>query len=155
MLMVKMKRSLLLTVFFLAFLVSCTTSRSTVSANADLSKYQYAAVVDVVSDQSSATMVEAEVKIFDALDESRLQLVGAHRIDELTDAQKDALLLVRFGVTQTEEEAVVSANFVDYMTVRPVASCRGAFGLALDYEGDFNGALKRVAQQIVKTFPKQ
>ncbi len=149
-----MKKTLFLAVFLITALVSCTTSRSTVSASADLSKYQYASVIDVVSDQSSASMVEAEVKIFDALDASRLQLVGAHRIGELTDAQKDALLLVRFGVTQTEE-AVVSANFVDYMTGRPVASCRGAFGLALDYEGDFNGALKRVSEQIVKTFPKQ
>lgn len=150
-----MKKTLFLAVFLITALVSCTTSRSTVSATADLSKYQYASVIDVVSDQSSAAMVEAEVKIFDALDASRLQLVGAHRIGELTDEQKNALLLVRFGVTQTEEEAVVSANFVDYMTGRPVASCRGAFGLALDYEGDFNGALKRVSEQIVKTFPKQ
>ena len=40
------------------------------------------------------------------------------------------------------------------MTGRPVASCRGAFGLGLDYSGDLKGAIKRVAKQIAETFPK-
>lgn len=149
-----MKKSILI-IFLLAFLVSCTTSKSTISSSADLSKYQYAVLTDVMNYQGSAAIMDAEVKIYDAIDKSRLQMIGEYRIPELTNVQKDALLLVRFGVTQNDEESVVTVNFVDYMTGRPVASCRGAFAFGLDRQGDFNGAIKRVAKQIEQTFPKK
>ena len=135
-------------------LASCTTSRTTVSQSVDLSWYQYASMTDVMNYQGAASLMDAEVKIYDALEQSRLQMVGDHVINELSNDQKQQLLLVRFGVSQNDEEAIVTVNFVDYYTGRPVASCRGAFGLGIDYQGDFDGALKRVASQIVKTFPK-
>lgn len=122
-----MKKSLLL-IFLITFLVSCTTSKSTVSTSANLSKYQYASMTDVMSYQGSAALMDAEVKIYDALEQSRLKMIGDQRINSLTMAEKEALLLVRFGVTQNDEESIVTVNFVDYMTGRPVASCRGAFG---------------------------
>ncbi len=135
-------------------LVSCTTSKTTVSQSADLSKYKYASITDVMNYQGSAALMDAEVKIYDAIDDSRLQMIGDQAIGELTYEQKQQLLLVRFGVTQNDEESIVTVNFVDYFTGRPVASCRGAFGLGMDRQGDFNGAIKRVASQIEKTFPK-
>lgn len=149
-----MKKSLLL-IFLITFLVSCTTSKSTVSTSANLSKYQYASMTDVMSYQGSAALMDAEVKIYDALEQSRLKMIGDQRINSLTMAEKEALLLVRFGVTQNDEESIVTVNFVDYMTGRPVASCRGAFGLGMDRQGDFNGAIKRVTKEIIKTFPKE
>lgn len=133
---------------------SCTTSKTTVSQSADLSKYKYASLTDVMNYQGSAALMEAEVKIYDAIDNSRLQMIGDQAINELSYEQKQQLLLVRFGVTQNDEESIVTVNFVDYFTGRPVASCRGAFGLGMDRQGDFNGAIKRVASQIEKTFPK-
>ena len=149
-----MKKALLL-IFLITFLVSCTTSKSTVSTSANLSKYQYASMTDVMSYQGSAALMDAEVKIYDALEQSRLKMIGDQRINSLTMAEKEALLLVRFGVTQNDEESIVTVNFVDYMTGRPVASCRGAFGLGMDRQGDFNGAIKRVTKEIIKTFPKE
>lgn len=149
-----MEKSLLL-IFLITFLVSCTTSKSTVSTSANLSKYQYASMTDVMSYQGSAALMDAEVKIYDALEQSRLKMIGDQRINSLTMAEKEALLLVRFGVTQNDEESIVTVNFVDYMTGRPVASCRGAFGLGMDRQGDFNGAIKRVTKEIIKTFPKE
>lgn len=102
----------------------------------------------------AAALMDAEVKIYDAIDNSRLQMVGDQAIKELSYEQKQQLLLVRFGVTQTEDESIVTVNFVDYLTGKPVASCRGAFGLGMGKQMDFNGAIKRVASQIEKTFPK-
>lgn len=134
--------------------VSCTTSKTTISQSADLSKYRYATITDVMNYQGSAALMDAEVKIYDAIDNSRLEMIGDHAINDLSYEQQQQLLLVRFGVTQDDEESIVTVNFVDYFSGRPVASCRGAWGLGMDRQEDFNGAIKRVASQIEKTFPK-
>lgn len=136
-------------------LASCTTSKSIVSNHADLSKYEYASIINNDTYHIPAELMEYEILLFDAVESSRLQLISDHRIYELTPRQQNELLLVKYGVTQNEQEAIVSVNFIDYMTGRPVASCRGAFGFGLDYEGDMKGAIKRVAKQISDTFPNQ
>jgi len=149
-----MKQVQTLLFLLILFWASCTTSKTTISQSADLSKYEYASLTDVMSYQGSAALMDAEIKIYDAIDNSRLQMIGDKAISELAYEQKQKLLLVRLGVTQNDEESIVTVNFVDYFTGRPVASCRGAFGLGMDCQGDFNGAIKRVAAQIEKTFPK-
>jgi len=143
-----MKQVQSLLFLLILLLVSCTTSKTTISQSADLSKYEYASLTDVMNYQGSAALMDAEVKIYDVIDNSRLKMIGDQVISELTYEQKQKLLLVRFGVTQNDDESIVTVNFVDYLTGRPVASCRGAFGLGMDRQGDFNGAIKRVATQI-------
>lgn len=151
-----MKKSIHFILLILCCIVeSCTTSKTTISQSANLAKYKYASLTDVMNYQGAASLMDAEVKIYDAIDNSRLQMIGEHAISELTYEQKQQLLLVRFAVTQNNEESIVTVNFVDYFTGRPIASCRGAFGLGIDRQGDFNGAIKRVASQIEKTFPKK
>lgn len=134
--------------------IACTTSKSTVSKNVDLSKYEYASVINNDTYHIPAELMEYEIQLFDAVESSRLQLVSDLRIFELTPQQQSKLLLVKYGVTQNESETIVTVNFIDYMTGRPVASCRGAFGLGVDYGADLRGAIKRVAKEISKTFPK-
>ena len=152
---IRMKKTHIL--FFLMLCIcisSCTTSKTTISQSADLYKYKYASLTDVMNYQGSAALMDAEVKIYDAIDNSRLQMIGDQAINELSLEQKQQLLLVRFSVAQNDEESIVTVNFVDYLSGRPIASCRGAYGLGMDRQGDFNGAIKRVASQIEKTFPK-
>lgn len=150
-----MKSTSNLFIFILCMLfISCTTSKTTISQSADLSKYRYASLTDIMNYQGSAQLMDAEVKIYDAIDNTRLQMVGDRAISELSYEQKQQLLLVRFAVTQNDEETVVTVNFVDYLTGRPIASCRGAFCLGMDRQGDFNGAIKRVTSQIEQTFRK-
>lgn len=148
------RKTYLLFMMLCIFIASCTTSKTTISQSANLANYQYASLTDVMNYHGSAALMDAEVKIYDAIENSRLQMVGDQAINELSYEQKQQLLLVRFGVTQNDEESIVTVNFVDYFSGRPVASCRGAFGLGIDRQGDFNGAIKRVASQIEKTFPK-
>lgn len=145
------------TILFILTLIlsSCTTSKTTVSKSVDLSKYEYATLTDVMNYQGAAALMDAEVKIYDAIDNSCLQMIGDHVISDLSYEQKAKLLLVRFGVTQDDDETIVTVNFVDYLTGRPVASCRGAFCLGINKQGDFNRAINRVAKQIGKTFPKR
>lgn len=141
---------LLLTVLILS---ACTASKTTVSQNVDLGKYEYASIINNETYHIPAQLMEYEIQLFDAVESSRLELVSDWRINELTAEQQSRLLLVKYGVSQTDQEAIVTVNFIDFMTGRPVASCRGAFGLGLNSSEDLRGAIKRVAQQISATFP--
>ena len=138
----------------LIVLAACTTSKSTISNNVNLAQYEYASIINNETYHIPAELMEYEIQLFDAVESSRLQLVSDRRIYELTPQQQSRLLLVKYGVNQNDEEAIVIVNFIDYMTGRPVASCRGAFGLGIDHAGDLKGAIKRVAKQISTTFPK-
>lgn len=138
----------------LIVLAACTTSKSTISNNVDLAQYEYASIINNETYHIPAELMEYEIQLFDAVESSRLQLISDWRIYELTPQQKNRLLLVKYGVTQKDDETIVTVNFIDYMTGRPVASCRGAYGLGINLEGDLKGAIKRVAKQISTTFPQ-
>lgn len=135
-------------------LAACTASKTTVSQTADLSKYEYAAVINNDTYHIPAELMEYEIQLFDAVEASRLRLVSDFRVNELTPQQQERLLLVKYGVTQTEEESIVTVNFIDYMTGRPIASCRGAYGFGMSCDADLRGAIKRLASQIASTFPR-
>lgn len=139
----------------LILLCSCTTSKTVISQNVNLSKYEYASIINNETYHIPAELMEYEIQLFDAVESSRLQLISDRRIYDLSPQQQNKLLLVKYGVNQNNDEAIVTVNFIDYMTGRPVASCRGAFGLGLNNAGDLKGAIKRVAKQISETFPKR
>lgn len=142
--------------FFISILVSsCTTSKSVVSQNVDLSDYMYASIINNDTYHIPAQLMEYEIQLFDAVEGSRLQLVSDLRISELTAARQSKLLLVKYGVDVSDEESIVTVNFIDYLTGRPAASCRGAYtSLGFSVSADLRGAIKRVAKQIADTFPK-
>lgn len=142
-------------VALLSALTSCTTSKTTISQNVNLEKYEYASIINNETYHIPAELMEFEIQLFDAVESSRLQLISDRRIYELSPQQQNKLLLVKYGINQNNDEAIVTVNFIDYMTGRPVASCRGAFGLGLDTTGDLKGAIKRVAKQISETFPQR
>lgn len=145
--------SILIYPAIILILSACTTSKSTVSSHVDLSGYQYASIINNETYHIPAELMEYEIQLFDAVEASRLKLVSDYRIHELKSHQQEALLLVKYGISQNENETIVTVNFIDFMTGRPVASCRGAFGLGLSYGQDLKVALKRVTEQIAKTFP--
>ena len=136
------------------FITACTTSRSTISQNADLSKYEYASVINNDTYHIPVELMEYEIQLFDAIEQSRLKLVSDVKIYELSHSQQSKLLLVKYGVNVKQEETVVTVSFIDFETGRPVASCKGAYsslGIA-GVSADINGAIKRAAEQIRKTF---
>lgn len=151
--MIKLSK-IILTAVIIFLITACTTSRSTVSQNVDLSKYEYASVINNDTYQIPAELMEYEIQLFDAIEKSRLKLVSDMKIYELSQSQQSKLLLVKYGVNVKEEETIVTVSFIDFETGRPVASCRGAYsslGIA-GVSNDINGAIKRVAEQISKTF---
>lgn len=135
-----------------AFFFGCTTGRFFISDSANLAKYQYASIADVMNYSGSAVLMDVEVKIYDALSKTRLKMVGDRAIGELASEQQEKLLLVRFAATQGREKSVVSVNFVDYMTGRPIASCQGAWAFGVDCDHDMEGAIERVAEEVKKLF---
>ena len=125
------------------------------SQNADLSKYEYASIINNDTYHIPAQLMEYEIQLFDAVEGSRLTLVSDMRINELTATQQSKLLMVKYGVDILEEESIVTVNFIDFLTGHPIASCRGAYStLGLSVSADIRGAIKRVAKQIEATFPK-
>ena len=133
---------------------SCTTSKSVVSQNVDLSKYEYASIINNDTYHIPAQLMEYEIQLFDAVEGSRLKLINDMRINELTATQQSKLLMVKYGVDVLEEKSIVTVNFIDYLTGRPIASCRGAYTtLGFSVSADIRGAIKRVAKQIAETFP--
>ncbi len=147
-----MKSKIILATLLILCMISCTTSRTIISNTANLDNYKYASLTDVMRYNGSASLMDMEVQIYDAIEGTRLEMIGDRRIEELSPTQKSQLLLVRFSATQSDEESIISVNFVDYMTGKPVASCRGAFGLGLDRNLDMKGAINRVKKQIQNLF---
>jgi len=144
----------ILSILLIIFLSACTTSKTTISNNVNLGKYKYASIINNETYFIPAELMEYEIQLYDAVESSRLELISDARIYELTPQQQSELLLVKYGVRITDEETVVTVNFIDYMTGRPVVSCRGAYGFGLDYSGDMKGAIDRVSKQISETFSK-
>lgn len=139
---------------WLLLLYSCTTSKTVVSQNVNLSRYEYASIINNDTYHIPAELMEYEIQLFDAVENSRLKLVSDARIYELSADQQKKLLLVKYGVNVKQEETVVTVNFIDYDTGRPIASCRGAYS-SLGVAGashDIKEAIKRVAKQIAETF---
>ena len=147
---------IIITVLFLVGITasSCTTSKSVVSQNVDLSKYEYASIINNDTYHIPAQLMEYEIQLFDAVEGSRLKLINDMRINELTATQQSKLLMVKYGVDVLEEKSIVTVNFIDYLTGRPIASCRGAYTtLGFSVSADIRSAIKRVAKQIAETFP--
>ena len=128
--------------------------RDLVSQNVDLSKYEYASIINNDTYHIPAQLMEYEIQLFDAVEGSRLKLINDMRINELTATQQSKLLMVKYGVDVLEEKSIVTVNFIDYLTGRPIASCRGAYTtLGFSVSADIRSAIKRVAKQIAETFP--
>lgn len=98
-------------------------------------------------------LVQYQIQLYDAVEQSGLTLINQYRINELTQSEQSALLLATFGVAVSQEETVITVNFIDFNTDRPLVSCRGAYTkLGISHDADIKGALKRVGEQISKTF---
>ena len=140
-------------VCILMILTSCTTSKSVVSQGVNLSKYKYVAVINDDTYRMPPELVQYQIQLYDAVEQSGLTLINQYRINELTQSEQSALLLATFGVAVSQEETVITVNFIDFNTDRPLVSCRGAYTtLGISHDADIKGALKRVGEQISKTF---
>jgi hypothetical protein len=148
--------------FFIAVVISTllfssclTTSNYVVSESANIEKYRFASISEVMGYTGSPVLMDMDVRIYDIVAKSGLSMIGEKEINNLSEEDKDALLLVKYSVTQNSDESVVSITFVDFLTLKPVATCRGAWGFGWGKEQDLEVALDKVMEQIKKLFEKK
>ena len=120
------------------------------SKSVDLSKYEYASIINNENYSIPTDLMEYEIELYDAVEQSNLNLIGELRIRDLTPEQQSKLLIVKYGVDASEHGTSVSVNFIDYLTGRPMASCRSHYSSLIG--NDVRAALKKVGTQIAKTF---
>ena len=150
-----MKTKLLLALLA-SFLISCatSTSHSVVATDANLQNYEFASISNVMGYGGSAILMDMEVYIYNRLLKTRLNMIGDREISNLSEIEKSKLLLVRFAVEIGLGGNVVSVNFVDYLTGRPIAAVTG-ISQNMWVAGDrLNVAIDKAIDEAVRLFSR-
>ena len=114
----------------------------------DLKKYEYASLTQTENGIGTTTDIEIEPGIYDAVEATRLQMVGERRIEELSPEQKEKLVLVKYSATSSTKKSVLSVSLEDFMTGKTIASCRSSNGTAWTRQKDVNKAIRKIAGRI-------
>ena len=95
------------------------------ATNANLSHYRYVSVINDDTYRIPPQLMEYQIQLYDAIEQTGLELVNEMNIYNLTQSQKNDLLLAQFSVDASQEGGtVVIVNFIDFNTGRPIVSCR-------------------------------
>jgi uncharacterized lipoprotein YajG len=129
-------------------LSSCSTDKTMIAKGVNLNKYEYASIVKGQTIHGTETDIEIEPGIYDAIEATRLQMVGERRIEDLTKQEKEKLVLVKYAATSIESKSTLSVSFEDYMTGKTVASCRSSNSFALTRQKDVDRAIRKLAKRI-------
>ena len=159
-----MRKTFVLLFPVLLLISSCASSNSAISLGANLQNYQYAYVFADI--QRTAFVLDMEKKIFEGLQNTRLEMVYIDQIDDLNDSQKDSLLRVTFSYTggstttgtvvggvyigstsSSEGDGTLNILFQDYRNKNIVASCSG-IGLSVSED------VRLAIREAIKLFPK-
>ena len=145
--MKNLKTYLIIFLGFFAF-TSCSTDKTMIAKGVDLNKYEYASIVKGQTIHGTETDIEIEPGIYEAIESTRLQMVGERRINDLTTEQKEKIVLVKYAATSDEGKSTLSVSFEDYMTGKTVASCRSSNSFALSRQRDVDRAINKLAKRI-------
>ena len=129
-------------------LSSCSTDKTMIAKGVNLNKYEYASIVKGQTIHGTETDIEIEPGIYDAIEATRLTMIGERRLTDLTEQQKERLVLVKYAATSIESKSTLSVSFEDYMTGKTVASCRSSNRFALTRQKDVNRAINKLAKRI-------
>lgn len=148
-----MKKSILF-IFMASFiLTSCASTSYLVSKDTNIDDYDFV-VFDL---NSSETKMEPalcgfEVKIFDTLNSEGLKSLGAKEILNFSEDELKKTLFVNTNFSQIGNEVILSLNFVDAFTGRPVANCYSTGDIGLGYSKGINKATEKIQSQIKLLF---
>ena len=133
---------------------SCSTDKTMIAKGVNLNKYEYASLVQTKNGFGTTTDIELEPGIYDAIESTRLSMVGDRRIDDLSSDQKGKLVLAKYSATSNENGSTLSISFEDYMTGKTVASCRASSKGAWTRQRDVDRAIRKLAGRIEKVWGK-
>lgn len=135
--------------------VSCTTTRTVVSKNANLKNYEYVTITSDRDHPVPSEFMEHEISLFDAIEGVGLQLVNENRIYTLKSAEQEKLLMAKVGVKQLDSEQIeVTVSMVDYNTGRPLVMTT-AIGKSRKPARAMRSAVQTVCNEIDKKFPRR
>ena len=129
-------------------LSSCSTDKTMIAKGVDLNKYEYASIVKGQTIHGTETVIEIEPGIYEAIESTRLKMVGERRVNDLTTEEKGRIVLVKYAATSNEGTSTLSVSFEDYMTGKTVASCRSSNRFALTRQKDVDRAINKLAKRI-------
>ena len=133
-------------------LSSCSTDKTMIAKGVNLNKYQYASLTQTRNSVGTVTDIEIEPGIYDAIESTRLSMIGAQRINDLSSEQKEKLVLAKYSATSSNEEFILSVSFEDYMTGKTVASCRSSNSAGWTRQRDVDRAIRKLAKRIEKVW---
>ena len=133
-------------------LSSCSTDKTMIAKGVNLNKYEYASITQARNSFGTITDIEIEPGVYDAVESTRLQMVGERRINELTEEQKEKLVLVKYSATSNPDESILSISFEDYMTGKIVASCRTSSKGAWTRQKDIDKAIRKLSGRIMSVW---
>ncbi len=97
--------------------------------------------------------MEYQIQLYDAIESTGLQMVNEMFINNLSSKQQAELLIAKFATNSNENETIITASFFDYITGRPIISCRGAFlNIGFTQSANVKMALNNLNKQIIETF---
>lgn len=146
----KTLKSYLIVLLSVMALSSCSTDKTMIAKGVDLKKFEYASLTQTRNASGAATDIEIEPGVYEAVEATRLQMVGDRRIEELSAEQKEKLVLVKYTATSSPNESVISVSFEDYMTGKTVASCRASNRGAFTRQRDVDRAIRKLSERIHK-----
>ena len=133
-------------------LSSCSTDKTMIAKGVNLNKYEYASLTQARNSVGTVTDIEIEPGVYDAIEATRLQMVGERRIEDLSADQKGKLVLAKYSATSNEKESVISVSFEDYMTGKTIASCRASNKAAWTRQRDVDKAIRKLRDRIAKVW---
>ena len=131
-------------------LSSCSTDKTMIAKGVNLNNYQYASLTQARNSYGTVTDIEIEPGVYDAIEATRLKMVGERRINDLSSAEKGQLVLAKYSATSTDDESVISVSFEDYMTGKTIASCRASSKGAWVRQRDVDRAISKLRDRIIK-----
>ncbi len=135
-------------------LSSCSTDKTMIAKGVNLNKYEYASLTQTRNSVGTVTDIEIEPGIYDAIEATRLKMIGSQRINDLSSEQKEKLVLAKYSATSSNEESILSVSFEDYMTGKTVASCRSSNSAGWTRQRDVDRAIRKLAKRIEKVWGK-
>jgi hypothetical protein len=134
------------------------TDWTVMSGSANVEDYHYAIMTYAASGNSSATLTDLEFEVYDALSATRLEVIGEGLLPSFSDIQKQQLLTVRVSTSRIkkkgdeQEKTAVTIDFADYMTGKPVASCKGVWGWGVTEKRDLKVATEKAIGEMNNLF---
>jgi hypothetical protein len=128
--MLLMRKAVLVFIGIAALCLSAcqAANRVAASGSANLENYNYVTLADNEVQVGPVSLPGLGDEICEIMLSKGFQAVDGEQIGSLSDEMKKQLLVVRLTGSQQSQETVVNVDFVDYLSGKTVAFCRGACG---------------------------